>query len=719
MKLNRYIGATSQTVYLFIRDSSSTTGAGLTGLAYNTSSLVAYYVRTRGSSTAITLATLAAANSSYSSGGFKEVDSTNLPGVYRFDIPDACLASGADSVVIVLKGAANMVPVGLEIDLDSQVDIRASVGVAAANSDGTATAGGSATITLGTGVSFATNALRGRAITILSGTGAGQSEVIASNTNATPSVVTIQRNWLVVPDNTSVYAIDESRVADSIANVSFPTNFASLVIDSTGRVNAFLIGILTSVFTEGATGRIAAAFKQFFNIASPAATMDHGVLVDTVTTTTTLTNAPSDSAGVTTLLARLTSARAGYLDNLNVGGAVASQADINALNQSASRRVILQTVGQYERPESGSTVYTVEIRTYDGDGVPTNADSDPTLTATGQTTGDLSVNVGASTNPSTGVYRRTYTVSSSATVEPVRFDASATISSTVFPMSVYTQVVDLVSATWSTTDQSHLTAIYNKLPSSSYVRGTANSDGSESDKAGYALTSAYDPAKTAAQAGDAMSLTSSERTTLAGVIWAVATSALTTAGSIGKRLVDFVTSLVYSAAPTAAANASAVRTELSTELARIDAATSTRASQTSVDAIDDYIDTEVAAIKAKTDNLPSDPADASDIAALIATVNSTLATIAGYIDTEVAAIKAKTDNLPSDPADASDIAASFASVASTLATIAAYIDTEVASIKSKTDKLTFTSGNDLDVNVQKVNDVALVGDGSTTPWGPA
>jgi hypothetical protein len=40
-----------------------------------------------------------------------------------------------------------------------------------------------------------------------------------------------------------------------------------------------------------------------------------------------------------------------------------------------------------------------------------------------------------------------------------------------------------------------------------------------------------------------------------------------------------------------------------------------RASQASVDAVDDLLDTEVAAIKAKTDNLPPDPADASVIAA--------------------------------------------------------------------------------------------------------
>lgn len=67
------------------------------------------------------------------------------------------------------------------------------------------------------------------------------------------------------------------------------------------------------------------------------------------------------------------------------------------------------------------------------------------------------------------------------------------------------------------------------------------------------------------------------------------------------------------------------------------------------------VKTDTAAIKAKTDNLPTDPADASDIAASFSTVNSTLATIAGYVDTEVAAIKAKTDNLPASPAATSDI----------------------------------------------------------------
>jgi hypothetical protein len=69
----------------------------------------------------------------------------------------------------------------------------------------------------------------------------------------------------------------------------------------------------------------------------------------------------------------------------------------------------------------------------------------------------------------------------------------------------------------------------------------------------------------------------------------------------------------------------------------------------------------ITAIKAKTDNLPSDPADASEMATSFSTVNSTLTTIATYIDTEVAAIKAKTDNLPTDPADQSAVEAAITS----------------------------------------------------------
>jgi len=47
------------------------------------------------------------------------------------------------------------------------------------------------------------------------------------------------------------------------------------------------------------------------------------------------------------------------------------------------------------------------------------------------------------------------------------------------------------------------------------------------------------------------------------------------------------------------------------------------------------------------------------------------------------------------------------------------IQDDVDAIKAKTDSLTFTQAGQVDANVQSVNDVALTGDGSATPWGPA
>jgi len=87
-----------------------------------------------------------------------------------------------------------------------------------------------------------------------------------------------------------------------------------------------------------------------------------------------------------------------------------------------------------------------------------------------------------------------------------------------------------------------------------------------------------------------------------------------------------------------------VATELATydapTKAELDSAVAPLATAAAMTIVDDFLDTEIAAIKAKTDNLPTDPADASDIAVVV-TASATaanLATLAGYVDTEVAAI---------------------------------------------------------------------------------
>jgi hypothetical protein len=156
--------------------------------------------------------------------------------------------------------------------------------------------------------------------------------------------------------------------------------------------------------------------------------------------------------------------------------------------------------------------------------------------------------------------------------------------------------------------------------------------------------------------------------------------------------------------PTAAQNATAVRSELATELARVDVATSTRlatagyttpptaasirseidANSTKLDvavgtrlASSSYVapaNSDVAAIKAKTDNLPADPASEGTVSSRssqasvnaiptnpLLTTDSRLNTLDANISTrlasssytapanaDIAAIKAKTDELPAD-----------------------------------------------------------------------
>jgi hypothetical protein len=110
-----YAGLTSQTIDIFLQDSSSSTGQGLSGLVYNSAGLVASYRKgATGSRTAITLATQTVSGA-FSSGGFVEIDATNMKGVYRLDIPNAAVDTEGFST-LYLYGATNLLPTALRID---------------------------------------------------------------------------------------------------------------------------------------------------------------------------------------------------------------------------------------------------------------------------------------------------------------------------------------------------------------------------------------------------------------------------------------------------------------------------------------------------------------------------------------------------------------------------------------------------------------------------
>ena len=102
-------GSTSQSIELYL---------GATGLTASTSGLSAYFNRTRTASVSIPLVARTIAQA-WTSGGFAEVDSVNMPGVYRLDIPDAALIAGADDVTIVVRGASSTNGAVMTIKLSS------------------------------------------------------------------------------------------------------------------------------------------------------------------------------------------------------------------------------------------------------------------------------------------------------------------------------------------------------------------------------------------------------------------------------------------------------------------------------------------------------------------------------------------------------------------------------------------------------------------------
>lgn len=88
------------------------------------------------------------------------------------------------------------------------------------------------------------------------------------------------------------------------------------------------------------------------------------------------------------------------------------------------------------------------------------------------------------------------------------------------------------------------------------------------------------------------------------------------------------------------------------------------------------------------------------------------ALVSGRIDASVGAMAANVMTAAAAAADLTTELQSGLATASALSTV----DSTTTAIKAKTDKLTFTSGNDLDANIQKINDVAITGDGSGTPF---
>src|SRR5689334_2417921 len=125
MKISRNVGSTSQILNVFVQDASATSGAGLANVI-GSNVLFSWW---NGSQAAASsgAASTAATMGAFTTSGWVQVSSTLALGWYQFGAPNGVFAVGpvanlhlyASSGVI----SANMAPIPIEIDLDTQVDV--------------------------------------------------------------------------------------------------------------------------------------------------------------------------------------------------------------------------------------------------------------------------------------------------------------------------------------------------------------------------------------------------------------------------------------------------------------------------------------------------------------------------------------------------------------------------------------------------------------------
>ena len=210
-------GITSKMLTVFVQNSTSTVGGGLTGLVYNSAGLEWYwFAEDSTTSTAISLATMTLGT--WATGGFVQVDATNLPGFYEIGIPNTLLAATNSRtwVTMQLQGAANMVPVNIEIELGVQANVTQWLGTAVTSNTGVP-------------VVYTTNTV---------------TSVVASGT-----VTTVSGN--VVGSVASVVGTVTATVPSLSTNVNVQEWLGTAVTSSAGIPVVFTTNTVTSVVASG------------------------------------------------------------------------------------------------------------------------------------------------------------------------------------------------------------------------------------------------------------------------------------------------------------------------------------------------------------------------------------------------------------------------------------------------------------------------------------
>lgn len=191
--------------HVFIQDSTSTTGAGKTGLT--NSSVTAYYIRPGGDPTSITLnagtlKTFPSVNTD-TEGTLVKVDDTNMPGLYEVCLPNNVFKTGVNHAVVMIKGTG-IAPVLLEYDLVAYDPlVGTNLGLSALPTANHSTSGGLLTYGTGNGQIDATTGYVPANTTRLAGQTVSASSTVTFPSSVGTSTLTAANVW---DHNVSAYS---------------------------------------------------------------------------------------------------------------------------------------------------------------------------------------------------------------------------------------------------------------------------------------------------------------------------------------------------------------------------------------------------------------------------------------------------------------------------------------------------------------------------------
>lgn len=313
-KLSRKKGTTSQIFHVVIKDSTSTTGAGKTGLAFNTASLVCRYINAGGTlSAAVTLEDITtlgtyAAPTSNAHMRFKEVSGADpSKGLYEIHVHNDWMNLTGGNLIIMLAGATGMADCQLEVDLQADVNMTHLAGTAQTARD------------------------IGASVLLSSGTGAGQIDI----TSGVPKA-------------------NLTQIGGDAQSATDLKDFADAGYDpATNKVEGVKLVDTTTANTDMRGTDSAASATA---LAAVAGYIDTEVQAALDILSSAVYGNAAIKALVDDLESRLTAARAGYLDNLN--GHTPQTGDSYALANGANGFVALKSDTAAILTDTGTTLDT-------------------------------------------------------------------------------------------------------------------------------------------------------------------------------------------------------------------------------------------------------------------------------------------------------------------------------------------------------------------------